>query len=297
MMIGNFERHSYPVIAGEALPAALEGRRDFEPDWEMQLAREVQNRAFPTTRPHIAGLDYYSDWRPARGLSGDYLDYFELPEGHLGLAIGDVSGKGLAAALLTSSLHSLARALRHCQQGSLADLTATIDELFYEVCPDSSYATMFVARYDPARRLLHYVNAGHEPPVVLRQTAAGYHPVALEPTGPVIGMLRKSRFQENVVSLAPGDMLMAYTDGLCEAANCRGEEWGFRRLMAAVQVCSHGNARDIVEGVLATAETFAGGCPQRDDMTFWLGRVEKLSARRFQRSAFSGQLSAKIAAA
>ena len=150
MMIGTHTQHPHPLID----PGA-EWR-----DWEMELAREVQSRTFPTSRPRIAGLDYYSDWRPARGLSGDYLDYFELPDGNLGLAIGDVAGKGLAAALLTSSLHSLARALRHYQHGSLAELTAAIDELFYEVCPDSSYATMFVARYDPARRYLHYVNAG-----------------------------------------------------------------------------------------------------------------------------------------
>jgi len=265
MTIGTVQQHRYPVTAGETLPA----------DWEMQLAREVQNRAFPTTRPRIAGLDYHSDWRPARGLSGDYLDYFELPEGNLGLAIGDVSGKGLAAALLTSSLHSLARALRHYQHGSLSGLTAAIDELFYEVCPDSSYASMFVARYDPARRFLHYVNAGHERPVVLRKTATGYRPVALEPTGPVIGMLRKSAFHENVVSLAPGDLLVAYTDGLCETANARGEGWGFGRLMATIQACSYRKARDIVERVLETAEAFAGGCPQHDDMTLWLGRIEE----------------------
>jgi sigma-B regulation protein RsbU (phosphoserine phosphatase) len=271
MMMGTFEQHSYPVNGGDALPAPGENRHD----WEMELAREVQNRAFPSTRPHIAGLDYYSDWRPAHGLSGDYLDYFELPEGNLGLAIGDVSGKGLAAALLTSSLHSLARALRHYQHGSLSDLTTAIDEMFYEVCPDSSYATMFVARYDPASRLLHYVNAGHEPPVVLRKIATGYRPVALEPTGPVIGMLRKSQFQENVVSLGPGDLLVAYTDGLCETANCRGEEWGFRRLMASIQACSYRKARDIVERVLETAETFAGGYPQHDDLTLWLGRIEE----------------------
>jgi sigma-B regulation protein RsbU (phosphoserine phosphatase) len=275
MMIGTFQQHSYPGIAGEALTALPEDRRD----WEMELAREVQNRTFPSTRPRIAGLDYYSDWRPARGLSGDYLDYFELPDGNLGLAIGDVSGKGLAAALLTSSLHSLARALRHYQHGSLSELTAAIDELFSEVCPDSSYATMFVARYDPERRFLHYVNAGHEPPVLLRKTPSGYRPVALEPTGPVIGMLRKSRYYENVVSLAPGDLLVAYTDGLCETLNARGEEWGFRRLLATVQASSYRKARDIVERVLETAAAFAGSCAQHDDMTLWLGRVEETCYR------------------
>ncbi|MGA3040152.1 MAG: PP2C family protein-serine/threonine phosphatase [Bryobacteraceae bacterium] len=268
MMIGTLQKQNYPV------PAGVESR-----DWEMELAREVQNRAFPTTRPRIASLDYYNDWRPARGLSGDYLDYFELPEGNLGLAIGDVAGKGLAAALLTSSLRSLARALRHYQYGSLSNLTAALDELFYEVCPDSSYATMFVARYDPARHFLHYVNAGHEPPVLLRKTATGFRPVALEPSGPVIGMLRKSSFHENVVSLSPGDLLVAYTDGLCETANANGEEWGFQRLLATIQACSYRKARDIVERVLETAETFAGGCPQHDDMTLWLGRIEDTGCR------------------
>jgi sigma-B regulation protein RsbU (phosphoserine phosphatase) len=279
MMIGTFQQHPYPldspVEAGDFLPAPGAGWRDAE----FKLAREVQNRTIPNTRPRIPGLDYFSDWRPARGLSGDYLDYFELPEGNLGLAIGDVAGHGLAAALLTSSLHSLARALRHYQHGSLSDLTAAIDELFYEVCPESSYATMFVARYDPARHFLHYVNAGHEPPVVLRKTATGYRPVTLEPTGPVIGMLRKARFQENVVSLRAGDLLIAYTDGLCETTNARGEEWGFRRLIATVQACSYRKACDIVDRVLETAGTFAGGHPQNDDMTLWLGRIEETGCR------------------
>ena len=270
MMIGTLQSN-YPFTLSDPLAASAGTWRS----WEIELAREVQNRTFPCSHPRIAGLDYHSDWRPARGLSGDYLDYFELPHGNLGLAIGDVAGKGLAAALLTSSLHSLARALRLYQHGSLSDLTAAIDELFYEVCPDSSYATMFVARYDPARRFLYFVNAGHEPPVLLRKTGAGYRPVPLEPTGPVIGMLRKSAFHENVVSLAPGDLLVAYTDGLCETVNSRGEEWGFQRMLATIQASSYRKARDIVDRVLEAAETFAAGCPQHDDLTLWIARVEE----------------------
>jgi len=247
-------------------------------DWEMEIARDVQDRIFPAERPRIPGLDYYGDWRPARGLSGDYLDYFEMAEGNLGLAIGDVAGKGLAAALLTSSLHSMARALRLSHSGSLADLVAAIDEMFYEICPDNSYATLFVARYDPSRGLLHYVNAGHEPPLLLRKTGAQFRTVVLESSGPVIGMLRKSTYRENVVSLGPGDFLVAYTDGLCEAANARGEEWGFRRLLDTIQACRHQRARDIVDRVLESAEHFAAGCPQFDDMTLWLGRIEETNS-------------------
>ena len=276
-MMSTYPQHHYLTAAGKPLP--LPGPKG--PDGEMELARQVQNHIIPSTRPRVAGLDYYSDWRPARGLSGDYLDYFELPDKNLGLAIGDVAGKGLAAALLAASLHSMARALRHSQYGSLSSLTSSIDELFYEVCPESSYATMFVGRYDPARRTLHYVNAGHEPPVILRRTSRGHRPIALEPTGPVIGMLRKSTFHENVVTLAPGDILVAYTDGLCETINTRGEEWGFRRLMATIQACSYRKARDIVDRVLETAQTFAGSAPQHDDMTLWLGRVEEAASSSF----------------
>lgn len=242
-------------------------------DCEMQLAREVQQRTLPTQRPHIAGLDYHSDWRPAHGLSGDYLDYFVLPGGELGLAIGDVAGKGLAAALLTASLHSTARALRHSHFGNLAGLASAIDELVCEIAPDNSYATLFLARYNPSRGLLHYVNAGHEPPLVLRKTATDYRPLTLEPTGPVIGMMRKAAFRERVVSLGPGDMLVAFTDGLCDTASPRGEEWGFRRLLDTIRASSYRSAPDIVERVMEAAAAFAAGCPQYDDMTLWLGRV------------------------
>src|SRR5260370_40456746 len=117
------------------------------------------------------------------------------------MAIGGGAGKGLAAALLTSSLHSLTRALRNEQQGSLSGLVAAIDEMFYEVCPDSSYATMFVARFDPARGGRDYVNAGHETPVVLRKSTTGYRPTACDPAGPVIGMLRKPGVPAGVSAL------------------------------------------------------------------------------------------------
>jgi hypothetical protein len=249
-------------------------------DSEMQVAQEVQNRIFPSERPIIPGLDYYGDWRPARGVSGDYLDYFEMDEGNLGLAVGDVSGKGLPAALLTSSLHSIVRALRRSQNTGLQELVEMVDELFYEVCPDNCYATLFLARYDPIGGRLHYVNAGHEPPFVLRKRGNHYVPIPLESGGPVIGLLRQPSYREGVVSLNPGDLLVAYTDGLCETKNTRGEEWGWRRLVSTIEANAARRARDIVEDVMETAEDFAGGAPPFDDMTLWLGRVEEAVANR-----------------
>jgi sigma-B regulation protein RsbU (phosphoserine phosphatase) len=247
---------------------------------ERQIARRVQERIFPATRPVVPGLDYFADWRPARGVSGDYIDYFEINGGNLGLAIGDVCGKGVPAALLTSSLHSLIRALRFARESSLRVLVRTIDCLFAEVCPDNCYATLFLAEYDPETRKLQYVNAGHEPPFILRQSGGHFQTVFLESGGPVIGMLRDPVYREGAVTLRPGDLLVAYTDGLCETANASGEEWGWPRFQEAVEQLWGEQAREVVEGVLDSAERFAGGAPARDDVTLWAGNVEKAAAER-----------------
>ena len=259
-----------PLEAGDIRLLRAIAAQAAEPD----AAREVQQRLFPSQHPRVPGLEYYSDWRPASTYGGDYLDFFEMPEGNLGLAMGDVAGPSVAAAIVASSLHSMTHGPRPSAPPSLSGLVGAMDELCCQVCPENSYATLFAARYEPARGLLHYVNAGHEPPVLLRKSATGYRTIALESSGPMIGMLRKSSHRERVVSLGPGDLLMVYTDGLCGVLNSRGEEWGYQRLIETVRSASYRNARDIVERVLDSAEAFAGGCPQYDDMTLWLGRVE-----------------------
>ena len=231
-------------------------------------------RTFPTAHPVIRGLDYFGDWRPASGPSGDYIDYFKMNDGNLGLAVGDVRGRGVPPALLKTSLHSMIRALRVARNFSLKALMRTIDKIFSEVCPDNSYATLFVGEYDPSNARLHYVNAGHEPPFVLRRSGGHFQTIFLEPGGPVIGMLRESSYREGVVSLHPGDVLVAYTDGLCETVDPSGEEWGWPRFLSAVEEAADQPARDMVEGVLQTVEAFAGGAPPRDDATLFVGRVQ-----------------------
>jgi sigma-B regulation protein RsbU (phosphoserine phosphatase) len=234
----------------------------------------AQQRIFPTARPTIPGLDYFGDWRPARRASGDYIDYFEMNDGNLGLAVGDVSGKGVPPALLTSSLHSMIRALRYARNFSLKTLMRTIDKLFFDVSPDNCYATLFVGEYDPSSGRLHYVNAGHEPPFVLHKNGTHFQTNFLEPGGPVIGLLQESSYREGVVSLKPGDVFVAYTDGLCENTNKSGEEWGWPRFLKAVEDCADQRARDIVEGVMQTAQDFAGGAPPHEDVTLFVGRVQ-----------------------
>lgn len=265
-------------ISSSFIPAADE--------WE--AARLVQERIFPAVRPPVPGLDYYGDWRPARGVSGDYIDYFLMKEGNLGVAVGDVCGKGLPAALLTSSLHSTVRALRFQRNSSLPELVQTIHELFYEICPENCYATLFVARYDPAEQRLHYINAGHEPPFVMRKAGSHYRTIFLECGGPVIGMLRKSSYREGVVSLTPGDLVVAYTDGLCETRNAAGEEWGWPRFMEKLEANGDRRSIDIVDAIMRETETFAAGAPQFDDVTLWVGRVREAADEPIWDAEYAG---------
>ncbi len=233
---------------------------------------------FPCERPSVPGLDYYEDWRLARGSSGDYLDYFDTAGGYLELAIGDVAGKGLSGALRTS-LHDLVRALRLEEGFGPADLMPTIDKAFYRTCPENCYATLFLARYDPYTGQLRYVNAGHEPPLILRRRGDLWRVIALEASGPVLGMLRKSSYREGAVSLEQGDVLVAYTDGLCDARNAAGQQWGYRSLLDAVESSSGRRAQDIVDDVMASVDSFAGGAAQFDDMTLWVGRIQQIARK------------------
>lgn len=240
----------------------------------------LQERIFPTAQPLIPGLDYFGACRPARDTSGDYIDCFEVNNGDLGVAIGDVGGDGVAGVLLTSSLRQMVRTLHEARSFNLKSMVRTVDDWFSEACPDNCYATLFVGEYDPATCRLHYVNAGHEPPFVLRHNGAHFQTFFLEPSGPVIGLLRESLFRERVVTLQPGDVLVAYTDGLCETANRAGEPWGWPRFLKTVEECADQRAHDMVEGVLSTAAAFAGGAAPSDDATMFVGRVRKSVADR-----------------
>ena len=257
-------------------------KRSFSPpsipsqeEWE--AARWAEERIFPAVRPATPGLDYYGDWRPALGVSADFIDYFLVNDDQLGLAVGDVSGKGLPAALVTSSLRSKIRALRSAHNSSLQELVRPVHEMLCEISPGEGYATLFIARFDPVELRLHYVNAGHEPPFVLRRNGRHYRTIFLETGGPAIGMARQSAYREGVVSLNPDDLLVAYTDGLCETMNPRGETWGWPRFLERVESCAEKPAWDIVGAIMQETEIFAAGAPQYDDATLWVGKVEDLA--------------------
>src|SRR5262249_21751182 len=137
---------------------------------EVEIAREVQERLFPQKLPEIHGLDYAGHCRPALGVGGDYYDFLGLPEGHLGVAIGDVSGKGIAAALMMASLQASLRGEATRARENLGAAIANITRLVYEASSENRYATFFYGQYDPATRRFDYVNAGHNPPMLFHRT-------------------------------------------------------------------------------------------------------------------------------
>ncbi|PYT19642.1 MAG: hypothetical protein DMG58_35865, partial [Acidobacteria bacterium] len=163
---------------------------------ELEIAREVQEHLFPQRLPPVPGLEYCGQCRPAREVGGDYYDFLELPDGRLGIAVGDVSGKGVGAALMMASLEASLRALASVVQDP-ADLMGRVNTLVCQASASNRYATLFYAEYDPATRRLSYVNAGHNPPIVLRNSAGSCHVLRLEAGGPVIGLFPQ-KYQRGV---------------------------------------------------------------------------------------------------
>jgi sigma-B regulation protein RsbU (phosphoserine phosphatase) len=237
----------------------------------LENAREVQEHLFPQRLPLVAGLDYCGHCRPAREVGGDYYDFLQLAEGKLGIAIGDVSGKGIGAALMMASLEASLRALASVDH-DLAELMTRINILVYEASSASRYATLFYAEYDPPSRQLSYVNAGHNPPVILRGSSGDYQVFRLETGGSVIGLLQQC-YQQGSFPLEPGDLMVLFTDGISESMNTRDEEWGEDRLIELAKTCHGLPAQGALTRILAAAEAFAAGASQHDDMTLVALRI------------------------
>jgi phosphoserine phosphatase RsbU/P len=241
---------------------------------EIEIAREVQERLFPQRLPEIAGLDYFGRCRTALGVGGDYYDFLALPDGKLGVALGDVSGKGIAAALTMASLQASLRADAMRAGNDIAGLITRVNAMLYDASTEDRYATLFYAQYDPATHRLSYVNAGHCPPILLRSAAKHGAVERLDQAGgTVVGLLPECAYEQAEVSLAPGDLLVIYTDGFSEAMNPKLEEWGENRLIDAIASCNGQLAKDSIAKIMQAADTFASGAPQSDDMTLVILRA------------------------
>ena len=240
---------------------------------EVEIAREVQERLFPQELPPIAGLDYSGACRPALGVGGDYYDFLALPQERLGVAIGDVSGKGIGAALMMASLQASLRAEATRNPEDLSHLMSNVNRLVYQASTSNRYATFFYGQYDSGNHQLIYVNAGHNSPMLLRRTEDVWQVTRLTTGGTVIGLLENFPYQEERITLHPGDLLVAFTDGISEAMNPADEEFGEQRLLEVIEQCAQMKAVEVVAQIMRAADAFAAGASQHDDMTLVVLRV------------------------
>jgi phosphoserine phosphatase RsbU/P len=208
--------------------------------------------------------------RPALGVGGDYYDFLPMSNGGVGLAIGDISGKGIPAALLMATLRAFLRGQAIDRETDLSVVIANLNRLVFESSAQNRYATFFLGVYDSAYRLLRYVNAGHNAPIVIR---ADGQVVRLETGGSVVGLMPAGSWEQGGVRLEAGDLLVAFTDGVSEAMTDADEEWGEERLIAAAQSMRRSPARAILDHIMRSADGFVAGAPQYDDMTLIIARV------------------------
>jgi serine phosphatase RsbU (regulator of sigma subunit) len=240
---------------------------------DLEGAKDVQQAFFPPQSLSIPCLSCETFYRPARGIGGDYYDFLSLSEGRWGIAIGDVSGKGIGAALLMASLQASLRAQALHPHMDLTTLIGDVNHLVYESSPSAFFASLFYAEYEPENRRLHYVNAGHNPPIIVRPGSESCEIFHLRAEAVPIGMFDEAQFAATQFKLAKGDLLVAYTDGITEAANSSGQLWGLERLEGLLRSCSRMEPRDVVECILDEVSDFAGGEPQRDDVTLVVMKV------------------------
>jgi sigma-B regulation protein RsbU (phosphoserine phosphatase) len=224
---------------------------------EMDMARQVQMRLLPARPPQINGLDIAASSQPALNVGGDFYDFIAHPSRPLVFTIGDVSGKGMPAALMMSviqhKLRSLARLLEHPTPDII--LKHATEDMYDDFTEVGMFATLFLGQYDPAEQVLAYANAGHAP-VIYRPHDGSAH--LLEADGTPIGVLPQSLCGYHALQVQAGDVLVAATDGLSEIHNANKEMFGYERLFELVDRLHHAPAQQIAASMLEAVHTFAG---------------------------------------
>jgi phosphoserine phosphatase RsbU/P len=240
---------------------------DVSRDWA--AACDVQERFMQNPDARIDAQSYSARCRQVRALGGDCYDFIPLPENRLALAIADACGKGLPAALMISNVQSSLRTAAGFAGDDAAAVVGAVNRQVHASSPADRYATLFYGVFDAVMRTLRYVNAGHNPPLVIR----GAHSVArLEAGGPPVGVFSHSSYEEGTIQLVSGDLFIVYSDGVTEALDPAGHEWGVEALRNAAIQSSARCADDIVAAIFASLDEFSRG-RQSDDATVLVLRV------------------------
>jgi putative ABC transport system permease protein len=246
---------------------------------DIALASDVQRRLLPEAPPRVEHAEFAAASVPARRIGGDYYDFVELRDRELGIALADVSGKGVAAALIMSVVQASLRIISSEGDVSLPRLVARMNEFVHRSTPASKYATFFYAQLDGLGRRLRYVNAGHNAPYLLRAgrpltpDAASPEIEQLTIGGTVVGMFPDMAYEEATVELCAGDVLLAFTDGVPEAHNPENEEFGEERLQELLRETAHLPADEISARISAEMKGWIRDAEQYDDLTFIVMKV------------------------
>jgi len=240
---------------------------------EISIAREVQDQLFPRSFPQVAGIEIEAICRAARSVSGDYYDFIQLSPTQVAIAIADISGKGISAALLMASLQAALRSqllTPGSEELSTAELVSRLNRHLVRNTGDDRFATFFIAIYDIHARKLRYTNAGHLPGFCLWDGKAKH----LDVGGIVLGIVEDYTYQEGCIDVPPNAVVIGYSDGLVEPENAYGEEFGVKRLEAAAQRVRQATPKAIAQSLMTAAEEWSGSPEQADDMTVIVAKLK-----------------------
>jgi phosphoserine phosphatase RsbU/P len=237
---------------------------------EMDIARQVQSKLLPQKAPVLKTIDYAGACIQARAVGGDYYDFLDLGEGRVGFVLADVAGKGISAALLMANLQAHLRSQSALVSHDFAETLTKVNRLFFESTEPNNYATLFIGVYEDATQTLRYVNCGHNPPVIVRSDAVE----RLCATATVLGMFESWHCGVAETSLLPQDILAICTDGVFEAANDKGTEFGEEGLVAALRGRRNLPASELLASAIEAVKKFAPG-EQGDDITLIVAKARK----------------------
>jgi len=253
---------------------------------ELSIAHEVQQQLFPRSVPNLQGIEIEAICRPARVVSGDYYDFIRISPTRLAIAVADISGKGMSAALLMANVQAALRSdvlrYRNGQPGirqeqiDTAEIVSHLNLHLFRNTSDERYATVFFGVYDTVTRQLHYTNAGHLPPIYI----SGGKVRRLETGGMVVGLFNDVPFEQGAVEIEHGGMLVAYSDGLIEPENVYGEEFGTERLVEVAARNKDQSSHAIAEAMIRASEEWSGSPEQADDMTLIVMRFSGASEEK-----------------
>jgi phosphoserine phosphatase RsbU/P len=243
---------------------------------DLQIAREIQTWLLPGVPPQIPGLSIAYSTRPANTVAGDYYDVFPRPgrtneDNRVVLAVADVAGKSIPAAMLMATFQASLKTLSTAQV-ALPELASNMNRY---ACSNSQgglrFTTAFLAEYDPVRRTVHYINAGHNNPILRR---ANGQIERLDVGGLPFGILPETKYDSATLTLAPDDWLVIFTDGLVEAENARQDDYGEARLLSAIEAGQSVAPAEMLKRLMAEVDLFVGNTPQHDDVTCMLLKAE-----------------------